>query len=56
MTGPPERHRTYRWDDPAAAAAAARRLDGLAFFAEIMAGRCRRRRSWPRARRADGRR
>ncbi len=33
------RQRAYRWDDPAVAAAAARQLDGLAFFREIMAGR-----------------
>ena len=31
--------RTHQRDDPAIAAAAARRLDGLAFFREIMAGR-----------------
>jgi uncharacterized protein (TIGR00369 family) len=38
-TGPRERQRTYQWDDPAVAAAAARKLDGLTFFREIMAGR-----------------
>ena len=37
--GPRERQRTYQWDDPAIAAAAARKLDGLTFFREIMAGR-----------------
>jgi hypothetical protein len=40
--GPNGRQRTYQRDDPAIAAAAARRLDGLdglAFFREIMAGR-----------------
>jgi uncharacterized protein (TIGR00369 family) len=34
--GPNGRQRAYRWDDPAVAAAAARRLDGLAFFREIL--------------------
>jgi len=38
-TGPHWRQRTYQWDDPLVAAAAARQLDGLAFFREIMAGR-----------------
>jgi uncharacterized protein (TIGR00369 family) len=37
--GPHARQRTYQWDDPAVAAAAARKLDGLTFFREIMAGR-----------------
>jgi uncharacterized protein (TIGR00369 family) len=33
-----ERTRTYQWGDPAISAAAARQLDGLAFFREIAAG------------------
>ena len=33
------RQRAYEWDDPAAAAAAARELDGLSFFRAIMDGR-----------------
>jgi uncharacterized protein (TIGR00369 family) len=33
------RLRSYRWDDPAASAAAARQLDGIAFLEEILAGR-----------------
>jgi uncharacterized protein (TIGR00369 family) len=32
------RTRTYQWGDPAISAAAARQLDGLAFFREIAAG------------------
>jgi uncharacterized protein (TIGR00369 family) len=38
-TGSEWRQRTYQWDDPLIAAAAARQLDGLAFFREILAGR-----------------
>jgi uncharacterized protein (TIGR00369 family) len=33
------RQRSYTWDDPAIAAEAARALDGLSFFREIMSGR-----------------
>jgi len=33
------RQRSYTWDDPAIAAEAARTLDGLSFFREIMSGR-----------------
>jgi uncharacterized protein (TIGR00369 family) len=33
------RLRTYQWGDPAVSAAAARQVDGLTFFREIMAGR-----------------
>jgi uncharacterized protein (TIGR00369 family) len=33
-----DRTRTYQWGDPAVSAAAARQLDGLAFFREIAAG------------------
>lgn len=33
-----DRTRTYQWGDPAVPAAAARQLDGLAFFREIAAG------------------
>jgi uncharacterized protein (TIGR00369 family) len=33
------RQRSYRWEDPATSAAAARELDGIAFFREILAGR-----------------
>jgi hypothetical protein len=32
------RTRTYQWGDPAISAAAARQIDGLAFFREIAAG------------------
>ena len=34
-----DRQRCYSWSDPARAAAAARRMDGSAFFAELTAGR-----------------
>ena len=34
-----ERHREHRWEDPAIAAAAARDMDGMTFFGEILAGR-----------------
>jgi uncharacterized protein (TIGR00369 family) len=34
-----DRRRTYEWADPAASAAAARELDGLSFFREMIAGR-----------------
>jgi uncharacterized protein (TIGR00369 family) len=33
------RRRTYEWADPATSAAAARELDGLSFFREMIAGR-----------------
>jgi uncharacterized protein (TIGR00369 family) len=33
------RQRTYRWEDPAVSAAAARELDGMTFFREMIAGR-----------------
>lgn len=33
------RRRTYEWADPAASAAAARELDGISFFREMIAGR-----------------
>lgn len=33
------RRRTYEWADPAPSAAAARELDGLSFFREMIAGR-----------------
>jgi uncharacterized protein (TIGR00369 family) len=33
------RRRTYEWADPAASAAAARELDGISFFRELIAGR-----------------
>jgi len=33
------RLRSYRWDDPAASAAAGRELDGITFLREILAGR-----------------
>lgn len=36
---PGGRQRAYQWGDPAVSAAAARELDGLTFFREIMAGR-----------------
>jgi uncharacterized protein (TIGR00369 family) len=35
---PADRQRTYRWSDPARAAAAARQLDGGAFFAGLTSG------------------
>jgi uncharacterized protein (TIGR00369 family) len=34
-----ERRREHRWADPAIAAAAARTMDGMSFFGEILAGR-----------------
>lgn len=34
-----ERRREYRWADPALSAAAARELDGMSFFREVLAGR-----------------
>jgi uncharacterized protein (TIGR00369 family) len=34
-----ERHREHRWEDPAIAAAAARGMDGMTFFGEMLAGR-----------------
>lgn len=33
------RQRSYQWDDPSVSAAAARELDGMTFFREMMAGR-----------------
>ena len=36
---PGGRQRAYQWGDPAISAAAARELDGMAFFREITAGR-----------------
>src|SRR4051794_18822018 len=33
------RRRTYQWGDPAISAAAARELDGMTFFREVIAGR-----------------
>lgn len=33
------RQRAYQWQDPAVSAAAARQLDGLSFFQEVLAGR-----------------
>jgi uncharacterized protein (TIGR00369 family) len=35
----PSRRRAYEWADPAAAAAAARDLDGMSFFREMIEGR-----------------
>jgi uncharacterized protein (TIGR00369 family) len=34
-----ERRREYRWGDPAVSAAAAREMDGITFFRELLAGR-----------------
>jgi uncharacterized protein (TIGR00369 family) len=39
VAGRGERRREYGWEDPAVSAAAARELDGMAFFTEMLAGR-----------------
>jgi len=39
VNDPNGRQRTYEWADPTASAAAARELDGLSFFREMIAGR-----------------
>ena len=39
VNDPGGRRRTYEWADPAASAAAARELDGISFFRELIAGR-----------------
>lgn len=39
ITADDGRRREYSWQDPAVSAAAARELDGMAFFNELLAGR-----------------